>query len=235
MFRSECRGFIRRRSVVFVGVDSTVAAVSVRGVGDALFSNLRTTVKLGVRWACRESLLFQFVRKLWRWIGDAPVGGAATTHFHGTTRGPLSSSVHDIAPSNRSPGSLSGARATPQRQIAFSPPRAPPRPHATPYSSTESLPSPATSSLLFVMPKPPGRRRFRRAPSEPFRPLRTLLHIALLQSIFYLLAGLLILFSAVVAGSPFNLDLIFSWSSVRTDDVVGWTLLVVWVLVALFM
>jgi len=80
------------------------------------------------------------------------------------------------------------------------------------------------------MAKPPRRRRFRRGNHEPFQPLRTLLHIALLQSIYYLTASLLILFTALVAGKPFNLDLIFSWRAVRGDTTVGWTLGIVWLL-----
>ncbi|KAI5794833.1 integral membrane protein S linking to the trans Golgi network-domain-containing protein [Pyronema domesticum] len=82
------------------------------------------------------------------------------------------------------------------------------------------------------MAKPPRRRRFRRGTSEPFQPLRTLLHIGLLQSIYYLTATLLILFTALVAGKPFNLDLIFSWRAVRGDTTVGWTLGIVWLLCA---
>ncbi|KAI5776876.1 integral membrane protein S linking to the trans Golgi network-domain-containing protein [Geopyxis carbonaria] len=85
------------------------------------------------------------------------------------------------------------------------------------------------------MPKPRPRRRFHRTASEPFQPLRTLLHITLLQGLYYLAASLLILFTALVAGRPFSLDLIFSWRAVRADTTVGWTLGVVWLLCALVM
>jgi hypothetical protein len=74
------------------------------------------------------------------------------------------------------------------------------------------------------------RRRFRRNGAEPFQPLRTLAHIALLQSIYYLSATVLILFTALVAGSSFSVDLVLSWRAVRGDTTVGWTLGVVWLL-----
>jgi hypothetical protein len=85
------------------------------------------------------------------------------------------------------------------------------------------------------MAKPQRRRRFRRNASEPFQPLRTLLHIALLQSVYYLAATLLILFTALVAGTPISVSLIFSWRAVRGDTTVGWTLGVVWLLCGLVM
>jgi hypothetical protein len=86
-----------------------------------------------------------------------------------------------------------------------------------------------------VMPKPPRRRRFRHTAHEPFQPLRTLLHILLLQSIYYLTATILILFTSLVSGKPFSLDLIFSWRAVRGDTTVGWTLGVVWILCGIAM
>jgi len=85
------------------------------------------------------------------------------------------------------------------------------------------------------MAKPQRRRRFRRNVSEHSQPLRTLLHIVLLQSIYYLSATLLILFTTLVAGSPFSASLIFSWRAVRGDTAVGWTLGVVWLLCGLVM
>ncbi|TGZ79614.1 hypothetical protein EX30DRAFT_333155 [Ascodesmis nigricans] len=84
------------------------------------------------------------------------------------------------------------------------------------------------------MPKPRRRRPARRR-DQPFQPLRTLAQIFVLQTTFYLVAVLLILFTAVVAGQPFSPDLVFSWRSVRGDTTVGWTLGLVWLLTGLFM
>jgi len=84
----------------------------------------------------------------------------------------------------------------------------------------------------------PKRGRFHNSNNtrnEPFQPLRTLLHIALLQGIYYLTATLLILFTTLVAGEHFSVALIMSWRAVRGDTTVGWTLGVVWCLCAVVM
>ncbi|KAG0634080.1 integral membrane protein S linking to the trans Golgi network-domain-containing protein [Tuber brumale] len=78
------------------------------------------------------------------------------------------------------------------------------------------------------MPKRP--RRLRRPSPDSFQPLKTLLQILSLQTIYYISSSVLILFTALVAGCAFSLDLIFSWRSVRGDNTVGWTLSIVWLL-----
>jgi hypothetical protein len=62
------------------------------------------------------------------------------------------------------------------------------------------------------------------------QPLRILAQIALLQIAYYVSATVLIVFTALVAGSPIKLDLLFSWHSLRGDTTVGWTLGLVWML-----
>lgn len=54
--------------------------------------------------------------------------------------------------------------------------------------------------------------------------------IVVLQATYYLCATVLILFTALVAGQHFNLDLIFDWRSLRGDTTVGWMLGLVWML-----
>ncbi|KAL7271398.1 hypothetical protein RUND412_005849 [Rhizina undulata] len=83
------------------------------------------------------------------------------------------------------------------------------------------------------MPKRP--RRFRRPAADSFSPLRTLYQILALQAIYYFSATALILFTVLVAGEAFSVDLIFSWRSVRGDNTIGWTLGVVWLLCSLIL
>ena len=40
----------------------------------------------------------------------------------------------------------------------------------------------------------------------------------------------MVLFTAVVSGKKFSLDLVFDWQSVRGDTTLGWTLGLVWLL-----
>ncbi|KAF2099028.1 hypothetical protein NA57DRAFT_7302, partial [Rhizodiscina lignyota] len=61
-------------------------------------------------------------------------------------------------------------------------------------------------------------------------PLRILRQIVVLQLLYYLSAGVLILFTALVAGKPVRLDLLLSWRSLRGDVTIGWMLGVVWML-----
>lgn len=75
----------------------------------------------------------------------------------------------------------------------------------------------------------------RRRPPRPgalteLPPLKILTQIALLQVIWYAAATALILFTALVAGKTFNLDLVLSWRSLRGDTTVGWMLGLVWLL-----
>jgi len=61
-------------------------------------------------------------------------------------------------------------------------------------------------------------------------PLKILTQIAVLQSIWYLVATALILFTALVAGKNFSVDLVLNWRSLRGDTTVGWMLGFVWIL-----
>lgn len=75
----------------------------------------------------------------------------------------------------------------------------------------------------------------RRRPPRPgalteLPPLKILTQIVLLQLIWYGVGTSLILFSALVAGKHFSLDLVLSWRSLRGDTTVGWMLGLVWLL-----
>jgi protein SYS1 len=61
-------------------------------------------------------------------------------------------------------------------------------------------------------------------------PLKIISKIILLQVAYYLCAIILILFTTLVAGKTFSIDLILSWRSIRGDNTLGWTLGVVWLL-----
>ena len=75
----------------------------------------------------------------------------------------------------------------------------------------------------------------RRRPPRPgaladLAPLRIATQILILQLLYYVSAGVLILFTALVAGRPVSLNLLFSWKSLRGDVTIGWMLGVVWML-----
>jgi protein SYS1 len=75
----------------------------------------------------------------------------------------------------------------------------------------------------------------RRRPPRPgalteLPPLKIFTQIVLLQVIWYAAATALILFTALVAGKKFTLDLVLSWRSLRGDTTVGWMLGLVWLL-----
>lgn len=75
----------------------------------------------------------------------------------------------------------------------------------------------------------------RRRPPRPgalieLPPLKILSQIILLQTIWYTFGTVLILFTALVAGAHFNLDMVLSWRSLRGDTTVGWMLSLVWML-----
>lgn len=77
----------------------------------------------------------------------------------------------------------------------------------------------------------PRRRRPPRAGAlTDLPPLKILRQIVLLQSAYYLCATVLILFTTLVAGKKFEIDLILSWRSLRGDTTVGWTLGLCWML-----
>ncbi|RKF59811.1 Protein SYS1 [Golovinomyces cichoracearum] len=61
-----------------------------------------------------------------------------------------------------------------------------------------------------------------------FPPLKILTQIFILQLVYYTSAFVLILFSALVAGKHFNLDLVLNWRNLRGDTTVGWMLGTVW-------
>ncbi|KAI1397953.1 integral membrane protein S linking to the trans Golgi network-domain-containing protein [Hypoxylon fuscum] len=59
-------------------------------------------------------------------------------------------------------------------------------------------------------------------------PLRILGQIAALQSIYYAAALVLMLFTCLVAGTRFGLDLVFGWADLRGDTTQGWLMGFVW-------
>lgn len=61
-------------------------------------------------------------------------------------------------------------------------------------------------------------------------PLKILGQIAALQAIFYVAALVLMLFSTLVAGTKFTLDLVLGWSAVRGDTTQGWLVAFLWIL-----
>jgi len=61
-------------------------------------------------------------------------------------------------------------------------------------------------------------------------PLKILSQIFFLQAAYYAAATVLIMFTALVAGTTFTPDLILSWKSLRGDTTVGWMLGLVWML-----
>jgi hypothetical protein len=77
-----------------------------------------------------------------------------------------------------------------------------------------------------------ARRRRPRRPGAltELPPLRILSQIAALQALFYLAAAALMLFSALVAGTPFSAGLVLGWEPVRGDTTQGWMMALLWVL-----
>lgn len=73
----------------------------------------------------------------------------------------------------------------------------------------------------------------RRRPPRPgaiaeLPPLRILGQIAALQLVYYSVALVLMLFTSLVMGINFQLDLIFGWASLRGDNTQGWSIGFVW-------
>ncbi|PYI07484.1 hypothetical protein BO78DRAFT_89636 [Aspergillus sclerotiicarbonarius CBS 121057] len=77
---------------------------------------------------------------------------------------------------------------------------------------------------------PPRRRPPRGGSRTELPPLKIVRKILLLQLAYYVTATALILFTTVVYGTPFSLDLVFSWNAVRGDTTIGWMLGLVWIL-----
>ncbi|KAJ5095571.1 hypothetical protein NUU61_004927 [Penicillium alfredii] len=76
----------------------------------------------------------------------------------------------------------------------------------------------------------PPRRRAPAGARSDLPPLKIIRKILLLQVVYYVCATVLILFTTVVYGAPFSLDLIFGWDSLRGDTTIGWMLGLVWML-----
>lgn len=61
-------------------------------------------------------------------------------------------------------------------------------------------------------------------------PLKILGQIAALQTLYYSLSIILMLFTALVSGRDFSMDLVFGWSAVRGDTTQGWLTAFIWAL-----
>lgn len=76
----------------------------------------------------------------------------------------------------------------------------------------------------------PPRRRLPAGSRSDLPPLKIIRKILVLQVAYYVCATVLILFTTVVYGTPFSLNLIFGWDYLRGDTAVGWMLGLVWML-----
>jgi hypothetical protein len=74
------------------------------------------------------------------------------------------------------------------------------------------------------------RRPPRSGALTELQPAKILSQIAALQIIYYFTAAVLILFTTLVSGTKFSLDLVFSWRDVRGDATTGWVWGFLWVL-----
>ncbi|KAK4192302.1 integral membrane protein S linking to the trans Golgi network-domain-containing protein [Podospora australis] len=75
----------------------------------------------------------------------------------------------------------------------------------------------------------------RRRPPRPgalseLPPLKILSQILALQALYYIAAFILLLFTTLVAGTKFSLDLVFGWAFVRGDTTQGWLMGFIWML-----
>ncbi|PWY92564.1 hypothetical protein BO70DRAFT_357689 [Aspergillus heteromorphus CBS 117.55] len=77
---------------------------------------------------------------------------------------------------------------------------------------------------------PPRRRPPRAGSRTDLPPLKIVRKILLLQVAYYGTATALILFTTLVYGTVFSLDLVFSWNALRGDTTIGWMLGLVWML-----
>ncbi|KAL2826970.1 integral membrane protein S linking to the trans Golgi network-domain-containing protein [Aspergillus cavernicola] len=77
---------------------------------------------------------------------------------------------------------------------------------------------------------PPRRRPPPAGARTDLPPLKILRKILILQIAYYVSAAALILFTTLVYGTAFSLDLVLSWSSLRGDTTIGWMLGLVWML-----
>lgn len=75
----------------------------------------------------------------------------------------------------------------------------------------------------------------RRRPPRPgalteLPPLKILSQIAALQALYYAGALVLLLFSSLVSGRGFKLELVLGWAAVRGDTTQGWLNAFMWIL-----
>ncbi|KAK9380149.1 integral membrane protein S linking to the trans Golgi network-domain-containing protein [Kockiozyma suomiensis] len=83
------------------------------------------------------------------------------------------------------------------------------------------------------------RLRRRRAPRptgryDSFAPRRIATQIVILQALYYTTAGVLLVFTCLVAGKRFTLGLVFGWRYVRIETAIGWTFCLIWYLNSIF-
>ncbi|KAK9449469.1 integral membrane protein S linking to the trans Golgi network-domain-containing protein [Limtongia smithiae] len=69
---------------------------------------------------------------------------------------------------------------------------------------------------------------------DSFAPTRLAMQICILQSLYYVTAAALLLFTCLVSGTPFTLELLLSWRGIRIDNTIGWTICLVWCLNSIF-
>ena len=100
--------------------------------------------------------------------------------------------------------------------------------HHAYHSSSITQPSRSLPSRSHKMAR--RRRPPRPGAMTEFPPLKILTQILILQAIWYFVATVLILFTALVAGRHFTFDMVLSWRSLRGDTTVGWMLGLVWLL-----
>ncbi|KAK8137984.1 hypothetical protein PG984_001364 [Apiospora sp. TS-2023a] len=75
----------------------------------------------------------------------------------------------------------------------------------------------------------PRRRKPPRAGAiSELPPLRILSQIAAIQGIYYTTALILFLFTGLVAGTGFHMDLVFGWASLRGDTTQGFVYAFIW-------
>jgi len=106
------------------------------------------------------------------------------------------------------------------------------------YSGVFSLPQNHVVQLLVSQSPVHERMPRRRRPARPgaladLAPLRILTQIAVLQLLYYLVAGALILFTTLVAGGQLSPALLFDWQQIRGDVTTGWTLALCWMMTSL--
>lgn len=101
-----------------------------------------------------------------------------------------------------------------------------------PLEGHRTRPSPSENDTLFTPDTAMARRRRPPRPGalSELPPLKILSQIAALQGLYYAAALVLMLFTALVAGNKFSLDLVFGWETVRGDTTQGWLAGFIWVL-----